>query len=541
MKNLYSTKLAILPMLLLSACSQSFHTVESFPSQEPSSEVSSNDPASAIVSSQSETAQTEDGELKTSQNLLVDQSTEFDINMNVPFGRVYSALSSFVRDIAPKVCKLSPDLQADGENAYAKGEIPCGTPYSRDWKKITHISIDEFNKSGSTETKVWAFDLPILLSRMQYQGYYNEARLDNRRQEKLLSSKELGEDISLRYVPNGQSSRTELCMNIPGVAIRAPEVNVKARVRKKVLGIRISKTADFGVNPGQAKYDYGRACFALDLGWTRAGVASKLVATEKPHLMNIKHEKFNIKIKDWFLRFVDNFMSFFKKSLRTKIMNKVRSTVNKILDQEIETGAWFTRIHGDELLEKTGKKFNKKAGEVISRIASPSNKADFKELLSDNCRLLKFGSEKWNQRLEFFCGDVVDQLDFRIEPFSVDQKSKDLGCYSYFANIHTTEIKGEPQWWSSQCKFSMKIKVKVPAIWSEYAKEFKEVLAHHIDQNRVPEEWVEKMEELKLSTYKLNVLLKELEARGIRQLNEHDWRTTIPQLIAELREKELQL
>lgn len=533
------TKLAILPLLLLSACSQNFHTFEQLNPQEESSELLQEENPGTVVAVSSDHLVTDSGELKTSQNVMADQSTEFDIKMDIPFGRVYSALSSVIRDSIPKICKLTPDIYSGNSDAYKVGEVPCGTPYSEHWKKIADISIDEFNKSGSTETKVWGFSLPILLSRTQYQGYYKEARLDNRSEQNLLSSKALGEDISIRYSPDGQSSRTELCLNIPGVAVRAPEVNVKARVRKKILGVRVSKTADFGVNPGQARYDYGRACFALDLGWTRAGVASKLIATEKPYLSGAKHEKFNIKIKDWFLKVVDKVMSFFKKSIRTKIMKQVRSTVNKIVEQDIETGAWFTRIHGDELLEKGGKKFNQKAREVIARIASPSNKEEVKEMISDSCRLLKFGSEKWNDRLEFFCADVIDQLDFRIEPFSVDAKSRELGCYDYFANIHMTEIKGNPQWWSSQCKFSMKIKVKVPSVWSEYAKELQEVLKSHIDQEQIPEEWIEKMEELKLSSYKLNLILKELEARGIRHINEHDWRTTIPDLIAKLREQDM--
>ena len=142
------------------------------------------------------------------------------------------------------------------------------------------------------------------------------------------------------------------------------------------------------------------------------------------------------------------------------------------------------------------------------------------------------GGATWTARMETVCRDLIDQVELRIEPFTVDAQSQALGCYSHFANIHQSS-----SWWGNACKFSSRFSVKIPALWKDYANDIHQLLAAHVGLNQIPAEWVPYLQYLKLDSFTLVLLVEELERRGFSQVVPNDWQSQIPGILAEIRQR----
>jgi hypothetical protein len=257
----------------------------------------------------------------------------------------------------------------------------------------------------------------------------------------------------------------------------------------------------------------------------------KMIATEKPALKNVSYSGLHIRINDWFLRLVDRVVSFFRSSIRKSVTAQLVEKANDIADADVETGAWFTKMHGEDVLNNASDKINRRIGKVINRLGMPTSPDDVMAVLKDNCRIKKLAQHTdWSPRFETLCRDFLDFVKIEVEPFVSDTASASAGCYDHFANIHESSGK----WWSSQCKLSARFSITLPANVAEYAKELRQLLQDHISLSQIPDEWKQRLEDLKIEPYTLALLLEELEKRGYTQVVPANWTQDIPAILAQI-------
>lgn len=489
--------------------------------------------SSNAVQLRSAQLKTIDGEV--SWNPLNNNELSLEFEVKVPYRRVFKMSSQVVKALIPFTCQAIPGIMNSAVQSYKQGEIPCGGIIDNDWKQLLSITVDPMSgTSDGFNYFVTGTTIPVMISRAQNSGSYSESNLDSKSNETRTSSPQLGEDISLRYNPEGTKAQIELCMNVPGATVTSTRQSVNAKAWKNVLGVKVSYDSDFEINPGQARFDYARGCFAMDFGWMGKELAPQLnlKTTMAPQLSNAQYSGLNIKISDWFLRLADNVMDFFKFSIRSKVQEKMVGKVNSMLDSDVETGRWFTRIHGEERLQEVGRKVTQQIANSVARIGLPSSTEELRTQVKDNCRLKKMSiSEDWTDRLEQFCKYVVSEIQIEIEPFHRDQDSAAKGCYSHMARLHDSQNK----WWANECHFAVRFKVSLPLPFKEFTNELKLMIASQISVDRIPEAWQERLQELKIDEATLAIVLEQLEAQGLTQVTAGDLGQRAAPIIEQLR------
>ncbi|MBX3017344.1 MAG: hypothetical protein KF767_05600 [Bdellovibrionaceae bacterium] len=524
-----TTKLAAISgslfLLLLTACAPGFRLQDA----------AGNDIVNLdAVKQPAASLKTVDGEVKWNPSSEALPSS-LDFEVKIPYGRVFGMSSKIVKGVLPFSCQLIPGITNSSYKSYEKGEIPCGGIIDGNWKQLLMVNVDAMSgKSDGFDYRVGAVNFPVWLSRDQRAGDYNESDLDTKSSVTRRSSKHFGEDVSLRFNPSGSKAAIELCLNVPGSTVTSNRQTVWSKASKKILGIKLSYDSDFDINPGQARFDYARGCFQIDLGYTGLTSAPTvaLKTTKNPALANASYAGLNIKIKDWFLRLIDNVMNFFKSSIRKKVQAQVVRSVNDMLDQDVETGRWFTKIHGEELVREQGEKLTRDITKAVNRIGLPASVADLKAQLKDRCRLKKLSvSPDWDQRLEEFCTRVIDQVEIEVEAFARDEAMAAKGCYSHLARLHDSNGK----WWASECQFVSRFRVKLPTIDVDYLTELKLLVANLVAMDRIPDDWRAALDDLNLDEATLGLVLEELEKRGFNQVNRGDLETAVEEILKRLR------
>lgn len=467
-----------------------------------------------------------------------DEDVEMVYNLKIPFGRVYKTISSTIEKITPLLQKqLSNEIQK-----YQIGEVPVGSIINNDWKQLIEIDVErtETVKSGYTVT-VDGFTLPIWLSRSTRQGNYVENCLDYKKPMKMVSSKSFGKDISFQWSPQERSIKMEMCMNIPGATLTIPKRVIHARARKKTWYGHFSTSSDFEIMPGQVQWDYGRGCFAAEYMQTNENGAGILnfTATEKPYLKSVSYTGLNIKIKNWFLRLIDNILSVFNASIRKAVIKKVSSTVNTIADQDIESGRWFSKVYTDEVLNNLAKRVHEKIRNTVQRVGGFVENKNLRNLLLDNCRLMKYSkSPKWTAKHQVFCSEIAQSLKISIDPLYFDDKSQKEGCYNYLANVHAAkDSSGRDKWWADRCKFNVQFSIKMSQAAKDYLDELHDVIRNQIDELRIPKEWQTFLKEQNVDEYLLNLALEEAEKKGLQQLDVETYKEQLVSLIEQVKTK----
>lgn len=527
-----TNRFAFSPLLLaLTACAPGFQA------QNPQADLSSE---SAAVH---ERVSTSEGELSwVAPSGASSDATDlrYDFELKVPFGKVYSAASLVTRTLAPYACQPVEGISNSSPSDYKAGEIPCGQILTGEWKQLMAIPILPFQISaGGFLISVDPLIVPILVSRNTHQGNYSEDSLDEKGSVQRLSSANFGDDISVRYTPDGTRAKLEMCLNIPGVDITSPAQNVRVTASKYVVFGRVYDTSTFTVTPGQASFDYGRGCFAVDFGWTGDQLTPSIhfSATQAPRLSNVNYAGLQVKINNWLLALTDSILKFFNVNIRQNLISRLTRTVNDYADSDIETGRWFGKVHGEALLNRAGEDINKRISSVVRRLGIPATSDDLRAQLHDSCRLLKLsGSSLWNERFNAFCTDVVDNVQIIVQPFAVDDASKASGCYDHFARIHETkDASGQAKWWAKDCKFAAHFSVVIPAKFKNYDSELKQVLGQLLSPERIPTEWLALLKNQQIDAYLLSLALEELEKRGYTKLTLADLEKELPQIIGEIR------
>lgn len=479
-----------------------------------------------------------EGELSWS-SISASEDIELSYQMKIPFGRVYKLASIATRVMSPFVCQWTPGVENESPLAYRTGEVPCGKFVDGNWKQIVNVPVEPYyDIVEGFQVYVSGANIPVLLSRSSRQGSYQESSLTTKSTVTQTSSASFGDDVSIRYVPQGTSARLEVCMNIPGATVTSSTQEVWAKAWKNVLGVKVSYDSTLTVNPGLASFDYARGCFAADLGWKGQSLspAINFTTTQAPYLSNVSYAGLHLKINDWFLRLADNIMGFFKSSLRKSLTERIVRLANKMADQEIETGRWYTRVHGEEVLQKAGEKITQRINTIFTRVGVPSSTTAVRSLIADQCRLKKFAApQEFTQRLETFCRDVINQIEIKIEPFAVDSASQQAGCYSHFARIHDSFSKDK--WWNKQCQFGSSFSIRIPALWKDYQAELKQMLSSHIAGVNLPQDWQQALSQNNVDSYLLSLLLEEAEKQGYTQIVSSDWASRLPALLEQIRNR----
>ena len=224
-------------------------------------------------------------------------SVTYNFTLAVPYGRVYGAASATIKHLAPFTCQAINTLESSSPQSYNPGEIPCGRVIDGSWKELVSIPVNTISGSWDGITyQINPLILPVDISRGANEGIYQVQSLDTKSQVSRTSSTVFGEDISVMYTPSGNSAAMELCLNIPGVEVTSNPQNVSVDAWKKILGVKISYGTSFTITPGQASYDYGRACFAIDYNWPGSNSAPtvSLSTTQAPTLSNLSYQGFTI-------------------------------------------------------------------------------------------------------------------------------------------------------------------------------------------------------------------------------------------------------
>lgn len=472
-------------------------------------------------------------------NTFGNGSKTYYFEVKIPFGRVYKSASKVVRTMAPKACEWIDGIQKSDSSAYNGWEIPCGQIMDSNWKQIIDLNVPgQFIQSNGFNITIWGTNLPILFSRSTRQGMYNQLGIEG--DTSRMSSFNWGDDIALLYRPGGDNAHVELCVNIPGGEVTAPNRTVYAKAEKWILGVPIVFNSGFNIRPGSASWDYGRACGAADISWKNKGWFTPSVdfsVSTAPYLSNVSYQGLDIQINDWFLQSIDNIMDFFGVSLRRSLISQLSNMGNQVADQDIESGKWFTNTGTDRLLKETTTRLNVRLNDVISRIGLPSSADDLKAILRDRCRVTKLSlSAEWTDRMNTFCTSVIDQLSISIEPFVEDQASRDAGCYNTYANIHeTTNTDGSSKWWAEKCLFTARFNVHLGPTVLSFAAEMEKLLRQHIAEFTIPQEWRTAVENSGLGEYGTAILLERLESAGYTQVVPNDWQQQIPTIINQIK------
>lgn len=407
------------------------------------------------------------------EGFLADQPKDIDVyfqsTIKIPYGWVYTAASVASRLASPMACQVRGlEAEANPHKAYAPGEMPCGRFTSGGYKQVAVFDVPQQDtKSGRFTAKVNGFSLPIWISRQQFGGVYKESRLDSRSTESITSSTSVGDDVSIRYEPreDGTGMKLHLCATMPGMEVTIPQTTVRAKASAKLGFAKVSYATDLTVNFGQARFDYARGCFATEVAFNGDSLVPQFqfTATEVPHVSNATYKGLHVRIGDWWLRFLDNVMNWFRASLRKSLTKQAVREVNSYADKEFETGAWFVKAHGHETLNSLSDTVNRASMRAMRSTGLPLSGAEMRSLLERQCGLVPM-FKGVNYDFAAACKRVLAGVKVAILPFYRDPGMAADGCYDHFANIHQSrDENGKWKWWAKRCGFAMQLQVRVVA------------------------------------------------------------------------------
>lgn len=467
-------------ILFTAACSPGFKTQQSLDldstqslksdSDTPSDENngSGNDPSSQDPQIPSKIA--EKFTLRESgfvEGLTTDYEGVFETTIQIPYGYILDALSVATRFVAPYACQWrGVEFEKNPASVYSRNEIPCGKLLSNGYKQVAVIDVPETrNEKGSTMTSISAVQLPIWVSRFQYSGVYQERRLDSGQVESISSSPNFGDDISLRFEPNGSTGRIHLCAALPGVEVTTPPQQVRAKASYKALGVKVGESTKFNVTFGKAKFDYARGCLATDIQFDPGSFIPqlKLEVTEKPKVAGAVHWGLDIETTSWWQRMLDEVFSWFRASLLDRVVKLANREVNNYIENDLKTGEWFSKVEGEEALDRLSRQLNQSLVRSMRASGLPLSIEELRKHLYRQCDLIPM-MEDLPIDASVLCRRAVDSVNLGFIPFHRDANMQAAGCYSSFANIHQTRhSNGQYKTWAENCKFSLKLQAQIKA------------------------------------------------------------------------------
>lgn len=397
--------------------------------------------------------------------LTTDYEGVFETTVEIPFGIVYDALSVATKFVAPYACQWrGVQFEQNPANVYSRNEIPCGKLLSNGYKQVIQIDIPEQRQEkNGTMTSIGGVSIPVWISRFQYSGTYQEARLDSGTVENIQSSPNFGDDISIRFEPDNMSGKIHLCAALPGVEVTTPPQRVKAKASYKALGVKVGEATNFDVTFGKAKFDYVRGCLATQITFDPGSLIPQfnLQVTEKPKVSGASHWGLNIETNSWWQKMLDEVFSWFRASILDKVTKLANREINKYIENDLKTGEWFSKAQGEEALDDISRQINQSVVRTMRSTGIPLTTTEMRSYLYRQCDLIPFVQNLPISTREI-CRRAVDSVNIGFIPFYRDATLQARGCYSAYANIHQTRnSNGQYKSWAKDCKFSMKLQAQL--------------------------------------------------------------------------------
>lgn len=399
----------------------------------------------------------------------------YETTIKIPYGIIYDAASAATRYAAPYACQWrGVEFEQNPGNAYARSEIPCGKIMSNGYKQVTLVDIPEQrSEGGSTMTSISPVQIPVWISRGQYSGTYKEVRLDSGTEENIQSSQIFGDDISIRFDPNGQSGKIHLCAAIPGVEVKSTPQTIKAKASYRLLGLKVSDSAKFDIDLGRATFNYVRGCFSTQVTFEQGGIVPqfKFEVTQKPVVDGVVYQGLKIRATAWWIRMLDDVLRFFRASLIDKVTKQANREVNQFIESELQTGEWFSRVHGEDVLNDLSKQLNQSLVRTFRSSGVPLSTEEMRLYLIKQCDLLPLVEDLPLSTKEV-CKRAVNSVVIGFIPFHRDEVLAQKGCYDGYANIHQTRnAQGKYKEWAKDCQFAIRLQAQVKVQITDEEKE----------------------------------------------------------------------
>ncbi len=300
-------------------------------------------------------------------------------------------------------------------------------------------------------------------------------------------------------------------------------------------------SSTFEVKPGELQWDLGRGCFSANYIKSEGANESALTfrALQAPYLQAAVYKGLSVRIGNWFLRLIDNILALFNASIKKSVIKDINNTVNTLIEEDIESGKWFSKVYTEEILNDLGERVHARIRKAANRMGGLVDMDHVRDLIDDNCRLMKLSkSPQWTEKHRQFCDEVVNTLHITLAQEFGDESSREAGCYEYFANIHEVkDAQGNKKWWAEKCKFKVRFSIKMSSNARQYYQELRDILLNEIDELRIPERWEALLKKYDIDEYALNFLLKELEERGHSEVELELLEAQLPALIEQIKLK----
>ncbi len=429
---------------------------------------------------------------KTEAKVLINQEGMSQFNLNsseaqddiyykgefkVSFEKIYKPLYKGLKTVLPYACKAAGISRLN--NDYKKDEIPCGDILNDQWKQLLTFQTDEIRENVSGfNVQLDPTNISVWLGRNNHSGSYQEKSLNSNQTETLTSSRELVDDLSIRYQPKGSSAVLDVCLNIPGTDVYAPLIDVKGSIEKKILGVNIRVGASGRVTPGMVSYNYLRFCVKNEIGFnSQTGMPfAELQEIQAPHIDNARITQSDIRFDSVWLQLVDGFMRWFGLNIKHKIYTNVRSTVQDLSDDDMKTSRWLIKVSQGLVGEKAADGLRNKLVSQLTSFQTPSTAIELAQILQTRCEIM-ISALRPDVRASLppaICATLFARMQISLKPFNADPDSQAKGCYEGFARFKSLD---EERSWKKDCKFSSQIVVRLPGEFKNYGNLVSQVLS----------------------------------------------------------------
>lgn len=387
-----------------------------------------------------------------------DKKTYYKAEYEIGYGEVMRPLSRAIPTLMRQACSAA-GLPSKGDS-YRRDELPCGEPINDSWKNLVNINMNQqWGNFNGYNYWIGGLHIPIQIGRTSNSGEFSENSLDNLQTIKKMSSAVMGDDIAIRFLPQGDKLDVDFCVNIPGTQVTAPYTYIPASVEQKLWFFSINLQADMEVHPGIVDYDYIRQCFKTQVGFNPTdGLPIATIMHIPPgHIANARLNYTSLKFVNFWTQIVDFVVSVFGTNIRNEIVKYAQGEVSSISQNDFNTGAWLTQITQGAIGEKYTREIGRDLNIDMANRNLPTSGAALRDALNAQCERLSAltSIEDLNRLGVQACREALNEVEISIEPFVFDPEMEKMGCYQYFANVHQAN-KNNP-WWDKGCKFKVRL------------------------------------------------------------------------------------
>ena len=380
-------------------------------------------------------------------------------------------LDSFVRRKDCQQVGSNTDSRP-GKEQYNCGELPFGDII--DSKKKIVLSIDIERTIGESE----GFDYDIegksvdyFLERNQYEGAVTIPHLDSSADKTVATSKNFGDDLFLRITPDGSQATVDACLIIPGMKTYSDPIELKGKMKKKILITSLRADVSIALNLGYMEFDSANVCASFELSFDPYGLPEfDLIKIDELKYKNLRHEGHSINVTanaTGLLSFIQSITKVFGYNIEDEIETKIRVEVERktnatmnIRKEDIRSGKWAAEFINVAFAQSFIKEYSTMIQQSLKDIGL--GKVKVKDSLRAVCFAAVSGTAMSNSVKDSLVNICKLAPELKIDLFHVDQQSAQKGCYSYFFNpLENENQDGSNKWWNEDCLLSTHIELEI--------------------------------------------------------------------------------